>query len=180
MRFIADLRLLLKESSAKRQDIIITGDFNDVIGDSFNPLTKLIQQFDLRDVHAFNHGYNYDIATYFRGSCQLDYVFVSRCIIDHVVRCGYEPFKARFSTDHRAYFVDFSIAELFDRRLPVLFSPSQRHISGNHPKNVQKYIIFIFNYIQEHNLLKKARECQHKVYFPQSWRKKSMKSLQLV
>ena len=63
LRFIVDLRTLLKESSAKRQDIIITGDFNDVIGDSYNPLTKLIQEFDLRDVHAFNHGYDYNIAT---------------------------------------------------------------------------------------------------------------------
>ena len=68
LRFIADLCTLLKESNGKRQDIVITGDFNDVIGDSFNPLTKLIQEFDLRDVHAFNHGYDYDIATYFRGS----------------------------------------------------------------------------------------------------------------
>ena len=69
LRFIADLRTLLKESSAKRQDIIITGDFNDVIGDSYNLLTKLIQEFDLRDVHAFNHGYDYDITTYFCDSC---------------------------------------------------------------------------------------------------------------
>ena len=94
MCFIADLRLLLKESSAKRQDIIITGDFNDVIGDRFNPLTKLIQELDLRNVHAFTHDYDHDIATYFRGSRQLDYVFVSRCIIDHIVCCGYKPFKA--------------------------------------------------------------------------------------
>ena len=98
LRFIADLGLLLKESSAKSQDIIITSDFNDVIRDSFNPLTKLIQEFDLRGVHAFNHGYNYDNATYFRGSHRLDYVFVSCRIIDHVVRCGYVPFKARLST----------------------------------------------------------------------------------
>ena len=34
------------------------------------------------------------------------------------------------------------------------------------PNNVRKYIIFLFNYIWEHNLLKKACECQHKVYFP--------------
>lgn len=84
----------MKETSAKRRDIIITGDFNDTIGDSYNPLTRLIQDFDLRDVHAFNHGYDYNIAIYFRGSCRLDYVFVSRRIIDHVVRCGYEPFNA--------------------------------------------------------------------------------------
>ena len=32
-------------------------------------------------------------------------------------------------------------------------------------KNVQKYIIALFNYVYEHNLLKKARECQHKAFF---------------
>ena len=87
------MRLLLKKSSAKRQGIIITGEFNNKIGDSFNPLTRLIQEFDLRDVHTFNHGYDYNIATYFCGSCRLDYFFVSCRIIDHVVRCGYEPLK---------------------------------------------------------------------------------------
>ena len=38
-------------------------------------------------------------------------------------------------------------------------------IKGNNPVNITKYIIFLFNYIEGHKLLKKSRKLSHKVYF---------------
>lgn len=61
--FITHLRFMLTETRANKQDIILMGDFNDTIGDNINPLTRLIQDMYLRDVHAFTHGYDYDIIT---------------------------------------------------------------------------------------------------------------------
>ena len=68
-------------------------------------------------------------------------------------------------SDHRGYFADFSIKGIFDRQLPKLISNMMRGIKGNNPVNITKYIIFLFNYIEDHKLLKKARELSHKVYF---------------
>ena len=160
-RFVKDLRLLLEAAKRKRQDILLTGDFNEDMGDNHNDLTQLMIEMDLVDIHAHTHGYDYEIATYTDGVRRLDYAFLSRRLIDHVVRCGYERFCMRLATDHRGYFVDLSLRGLFDRQLPSLFSPSMRHIRGNDPRNIRKYIIAFFNYIETHKLLLKAVELQH-------------------
>ena len=113
-RFLKDLRTLLENAWTKRQDIVLTGDFNDVIGDTHNELTKLFLEMELIDVHAYTHGSNCDISTWTRGSHRLDYFFLSRRLIDHVLRCGFEQFYYRLSKDHRGYFVDLSMIGLFD------------------------------------------------------------------
>ena len=121
-RFLKDLKAVLNTAMERQSDIILTGDFNDVIGDGNNDLTILTSSFDLIDVHANKHGFDHEIATYKRGKRRIDYLLASRRLTDHVIRCGYEKFDARIVSDHRGYFVDFSIPGIFDRRLPQLFS----------------------------------------------------------
>ena len=127
-----------------------------MIGDSNNALTKMISKVGLIDVHSHKHGLDTDILTYKRGPRRLDYMFVSRRLIDHIKRCGYEKFDTRMVSDHRGYFADFSIKGIFDRRLPKLLSNIMRGIKGNNPVNITKYIISLFNYIEDNKLLKKA------------------------
>ena len=111
---------------------------------------------ELIDVHAYKHGFNCDISTWARGSRRLDYFFLSRRLIDHVLRCGFEQFFYRLSKDHRGYFVDLSMIGLFDRRLPILHVPTIRHIKGDHPGNIMKYIKALALYIEDHKLIEKA------------------------
>ena len=51
----------------RQSEIILTGDFNEVIGDDNNKITELIIKSNLIDVHADRHGFEYDFATYKRG-----------------------------------------------------------------------------------------------------------------
>ena len=155
-RFIKDLRTLLGNAKEKRQDIILTGDFNEDVGDNYNELTQLMLDMELIDFHAFKHGFDCDIATWDRGSRRLDYFFLSRRFIDHVLHCGFERFYYRLSKDHRGYFVDLSIVGLFDQKLSILFVPALRYINGDHPGNIRKYIKALFSYIQDHKLIEKA------------------------
>ena len=113
-RFVKDLRNLLQKAANRQSDIILTGDFNDVIGESNNALMKLISEFGLIDVHSNKHGYDTDLPTYKRGPRRLDFIFVSRRLIDHIKRCGYEKFDARIVSDHCGYYADFSITGLFN------------------------------------------------------------------
>ena len=107
-----DLRTLLKKAVNRQSDIIIlTGDFNDVIGESNNALAKLFSEFGFIDVHFNKHRYNTDISTHKRGPRQLDYMFVLRRLLDHIKRCGYEKFDARIVSDHCGYYADFFITE---------------------------------------------------------------------
>ena len=164
-RFVTDLLHLLRDASAAGKDIILTGDFNDTIGESHNALTLAILEIGLQDVIAIQHGFDTNIATYKRGPRRIDYVFVSRRILNHVNACGYDRFDEILCSDHRAYYLDLSIPGLFGNDLPILCSPANRTIRGDQPSNVTKYIKFLANYIEEHNLIQKATQLQHQCYF---------------
>ena len=161
MRFAKDLQMLLENARQKRQDILLTGNFNKDMGYTLNDLTTLMLDMELIDIHAHAHGFDCEIATYIDRICWLDYMFISWRLIDHVVCCGYERFCMRLVTDHCGYFVDLSLWDLFDCQLPSLFSPSVRHIRGDNPQNIRKYILVFFDYIETHNLLHEALEPQH-------------------
>ena len=88
-RFVKDLRSLLQKAVDRQSDIILTSDFNEVVGESNNALTQLISDFGLIDVHTNKHGFDTDIPTYKRGPRQLDYIFVSRRLLYHIKKCGY-------------------------------------------------------------------------------------------
>ena len=115
--FIRDLLKVIETAKDDNQDIILMGDFNETIGDDPQMMAKILAAGHLTDVHANKHGYGKNIATYIRGTRRVDYCFVSLQIIDHVIRCGIETFHARMRSDHRGYFVDISVAGLFDSRL---------------------------------------------------------------
>lgn len=149
-------------------DTILTGDFNDVVGESNNELTQLISDFGIINVHTNKHGFNTDIPTYKRRPRRLDYIFVSRRLLDHIKKCGYEKFDVRIVSDHRGYYADFSIKGLFDQQLPKLLSKMLRGIKGNNPVNIKKCIKFLFNFIGDHNIIRKANELAYSANFDEA------------
>merc|ERR1712078_589341 len=100
-------------------NIILTGDFNEEISSKNSALTKLIMKFGLIDSIASRYGFDKQISTYKRGSKCLDYIFVSRTLIDHITYSGYNAFDNHLTSDHQASFIDFSIKELFNCKLPI-------------------------------------------------------------
>ena len=64
-------------------------------------------------------------------------------------------------SDYRASFLDLDVQGLFDRKLPLLMSPSLCHIRGDHPSNITKYLKFLVKYIDDHNLVSKATMLLH-------------------
>ena len=164
-RFIRDLKTLLIDVAASGHDIILTGDFNATLGESHDHLTLALLDIGLHDIIAIKHGFDTNIATYKRGPRRLDYIFVSRRIIDHVTACGYDRFDDILCSDHRASFLDLSLSGIFGRALPILCSPSSRTIRGDQPSNITKYIKTLAKYIENHNLIQKARQLQQPYYY---------------
>ena len=74
--FICDLHTLVKATKDNNQDLILMGDFNEVVGDDPKMMAKVLMAGNLTDVHAHKHGQAH-IATYIRGRRQVDYCFVS-------------------------------------------------------------------------------------------------------
>jgi hypothetical protein len=50
----------------------LVGDFNERLGDDPNLLASLCGEFDLLDVHDYQHGDSSMVSTYIRGSERLD------------------------------------------------------------------------------------------------------------
>jgi hypothetical protein len=155
--FINDLTVLIKKARKEDKDIILTGDFNELVGDDPRGMTKVLVAGDLTDAHEHQHG-TVDISTYTRGSKRLDYVFVTPRLVDHILRSGYESFHARIASDHRGYFVDFALAGFLDRQLPSIYTASSRAIRGTHPSNITKYVEYLDEYLEERDMYRKVKE----------------------
>jgi hypothetical protein len=80
-----------------------------MVGDDSNGMAKVLSAGNLTNAYSNQHSI-VDITTYTRGTKRLDYVFVTPRLVDHILRSGYESFHARIGSDHRGYFVDFSLA----------------------------------------------------------------------
>jgi hypothetical protein len=155
--FINDLKEIIMKARKEDKDIILTGDFNEMVGDDMNGMARVISAGDLTDTHSHQHG-TIDISTYTRGTKRLDYIFVTPRLVDHILRSGYESFHARIASDHRGYFVDFDLAGFLDRQLPSIISSSSRAIRGTHPSNITKYIEYLDEYFEERDLYRKVKE----------------------
>jgi hypothetical protein len=155
--FVEDLTALVKKARNEDKDIILTGDFNELVGEDPRGMTKVLTEGNLTDAHDYQHG-NVDISTYTRGVKRLDYVFVTPRLVEHILRSGYEPFHARIPSDHRGYFVDFDLAGFLDRQLPSIFSSTSRAIRGAHPSNITKYTEYLNEYLEERDIFRKAKE----------------------
>ena len=152
---------MITAAKEDNQDIILIGDFNEVVNDDPKMMAKVLAAGNLTYVHAHKHG-NANIATYIRGWRRVDYCFVSPRILKHVLRCGFEAFHSRKVCDYREYFVDLSMIRLFDQRLPAIVNPAERCICSNHPRLVRKYVLKLALYFNDHNIVQKVTEIQHK------------------
>jgi hypothetical protein len=74
--FIEDLAELIKKARNKDKDIILTGDFNELVGDGPRGMSTVLSAGNLTDVHGHQYG-TVNITTYTRGVKRLDYVFVT-------------------------------------------------------------------------------------------------------
>jgi hypothetical protein len=67
-RFIADLRRDLQTRIQNQEAIILVGNSTERLGDDPDLLASICGEFDLFDVHAYQHGDASIVPTYIRGS----------------------------------------------------------------------------------------------------------------
>ena len=105
--FCRDLKASINQYQSQGHDILVTGDFNEVLGNiDQGGITQLASECQLTDVMSALHPGIAHPATYMRGHKRLDYVLASPRVLAAARRSGYEEFQHRIHSDHRAYFVD--------------------------------------------------------------------------
>jgi exonuclease III len=157
-QFVKDLGSLVKEYRKRSFDIILMGDFNEVIGLKLDGMASVVAAGQLTDVQVYCHGLESEQSTYARGPNRVDYFFVSERLLPHVIRQGCEPFNARIFSDHRGLFMDLSYPGFFDRSPTVLAPLSRRNLIYNCVGHVRKYLLYLEKYMSDHNLVDRARQ----------------------
>lgn len=137
--FRRNLQEYIQQCQGKGQEILLTGDFNKCIGIDPDGMTRLLIKCGLINIMTKKHAMALP-TTYARGHRCLDYAFASELVANAVERAGYEPFNSRFPTDHRSYFIDFSISALFDIQLQPLAKYAARILQSTNVNQVTAYI----------------------------------------
>jgi endonuclease/exonuclease/phosphatase family metal-dependent hydrolase len=96
---LATLAALVRKARKEDKDIILTGDFNELVGDDPRGMSTVLSAGELTDAHEHQHG-TIGITTYTRGVKRLDYIFVTPRLVEHILRSGYESFHTRITSDH--------------------------------------------------------------------------------
>ena len=121
--FVRDLTSIVTAYYKQDSDIILMGDFNEVIGLKAEAMASVVRAGHLTDTQIFCHGLTTEDSTYARGPNRVDYIFASARLLPFILRQGCEPFNAQIFCDHRAVFLDLSYPGIFVRTTNVLAHP---------------------------------------------------------
>ena len=163
-QFITGLTKVINKAVSEDKDIILTGDFNEMVGENPKMMAKVLLAGNLVDVHEVKHGNECNIATFVREKRRLDYCFTTPRLMVHVVNCGFESFNAHYLSDHCGSLVDFCTKGLFDQRIPAIVSAASRQIRSRHPKLNAKYIGNLHKNYKEHNVFRNSLELTNMYY----------------
>ena len=137
--FRRDLLQCIQQYQQEGYDILITGDFNEVLGSESDGISKIVSETGLLDIMAAHHP-EPPPATYARGHKRLDYALASPRVLEAIRAAGYEAFGNRIASDHRGYFFDFDTAALFGSETQDLAVRQRRPLSSRNAKQVTAYI----------------------------------------
>jgi hypothetical protein len=148
--FKHDLRFYLRECTARGDELLLLGDFNESIDSNFNGMSRIITDFFLVDLMKLRSNQQ-PPATYSRGRLRLDYGLATRRVADALLAAGYETFNERFPTDHRAYYFDLDTEKLFGAHTQALSTPSLRLMHSTNIKQVTQYIREKYKQLEQSN-----------------------------
>jgi exonuclease III len=149
-QFCLDLSKYITELKTHGHLILLMGDFNEVLSDNPEGMETVAQAGGLQDLLADRIGRT-DFSTYIRGSSRIDYILASPEVVTACTAAGYDPYKFRFSGDHRGMYLDLNTITLFGNDTPGLTPPSKRILQARHRKNRLKYLQAKYEYLTGHN-----------------------------
>jgi hypothetical protein len=156
-----DLVQFVKERQQQGELVVVMGDFNEVIGDNNQGLTKLCSDCYLVDVIFEKHGYGArDFNSYARGTTCIDYVLMDDRLAGAVQECGYLPFNQLILSDHRGMFVDVDTIWFFGSETIPLQRMSLRDYTTKSIHHTAQFITKQYEHLEDHGWLEKIPKIQ--------------------
>ena len=155
--FRRDLTRYIKSCRSPGQEILLTGDFNECIGQDYDGMIRVMEECQLVDIMTRCHPDKQLPSTYARGHRCLDYALATDAVAAAVQYAGYEPFNSHFHTDHRPYFIDLATPVLFGLQVQSLAKHQPRVLQASNIHQVTEYIGKKFEYLCHHNVFERAQ-----------------------
>ena len=155
--FRRDLTLAIQASITSGYEILLMGDFNEVFGSDVDGIQKLATTCGLLDLMTLRHS-STPPATYARGRTRLDYALATDHVAQALSHSGYEPFNAKFPSDHRAYFLDFDTSKLFGTETQTLGKHADRILRSNNVTQTTQYIKVKYDLLLAHNAFERGEQ----------------------
>ncbi len=136
--FAADLTNLCRKLISQGQAILVFIDANSNFEDGSSWLHEFLNRTGMHDVYNHHHGYEYEPATYTRGTKRIDFMFTTTELLPYIDACGYTPFQS-FS-DHRIMYCDLHLVRFFqDDAAPSQDDDTTRYIYSKYKKMRTEY-----------------------------------------
>jgi endonuclease/exonuclease/phosphatase family metal-dependent hydrolase len=132
-QFRMDLRQLLQQFQDQQHEILLIGDFNEDFDNHHGGGLRSVTG-GLVDLMKVKIGHQ-RFSTYVMGQTRIDYALATPRVVAACTKAGSEPFRYRFETDHRGFFLDFDNSILFgNNATPTLASPPSRTLFSKSTK----------------------------------------------
>ena len=154
-QFIIDLTNSIKQWQADGDEVIVSLDANEHIGDTSNGLTKLMRECCLIDIFHHHHGVCPSFETFDLGTKRLDYIIGSSSLLPFVKRCGYLAFYQGIPSDHRGLYVDLSL-DMIDGLTRLETTPT-RFLHSSFQKDIYRYKHHVHKEFLSHHIYDRAQ-----------------------
>jgi hypothetical protein len=149
-----DLKTLQEGFLNDHHDILLMGDFNEDLETNINGLhSATMGLIDLMQVKIGHKNFS----THIDGQTRIDFAFATPRVVEACTHAGYEPFRHRFETDHRGFFLDLDNAVLFGNQTAIIQSPSRRSLTSKSFKHRKTYIASRWKYLNHHKWFERLR-----------------------
>jgi hypothetical protein len=153
-QFKLDLKTLLEGFLNQHHKILLMGDFNEDLETGNEGLRgATMGLIDLMHVKIGHQKFS----THIDGQSRIDFVFATPRVVAACTHAGYEPFRHRFETDHRVFFLDLENAVLFGNQTAVIQSPSRRGLTSKSFKHRKMYIASRWKHLHHHKWFERLR-----------------------
>ena len=149
--FVSDLSVFIQERTACNSGILLIGDFNEALSDSYTGMSKLCSDHNLQDLMWQMVGTT-EFGTQVKGRERIDYVLCSDWVAAAARNGYYEAFGYRPKGDHRNIMIDFDTDKLFGNRTQPLGPISSRDFTSQDKSSNRKYIQAKHQYCTDHNV----------------------------
>jgi hypothetical protein len=150
---------------------------NEQLGTGEDGIASLATPCNFTDIHAHHHKGINNMATYARGTKRINFILVTKNLVEKTTASGFLAFYDGIELDHRGIFVDFDENKLLRDKTPTMQSHAQRILSSKCPKIVKQYKEELWKRLNSQNICERSNKSRSKQAYNNHYPTTSNKNL---